>query len=43
MARRNGDPDFRWLDWRIIDWLEQKSPLPGAGKPHYHRAQTQSA
>jgi hypothetical protein len=43
LARRNGDPDYRWLDWRIIDWLEQKSPSPGAGKPHYHRAQTQSA
>lgn len=23
LASRNGDPDFRWLDWRILDWLEQ--------------------
>lgn len=22
MASKNGDPDFRWLDWRILDWLE---------------------
>ena len=21
MAARNGDPDFRWLDWRILDWV----------------------
>jgi hypothetical protein len=26
MSRRNGDPDFRWLDWRILDWLEQSRP-----------------
>jgi len=24
LARRNGDPDGRWLDWRIIDWLDGK-------------------
>ena len=23
IARSNGDPDYRWLDWRIIDWAEQ--------------------
>jgi predicted alpha/beta-fold hydrolase len=23
IARRNGDPDLRWLDWRIVDWFEQ--------------------
>ena len=23
LAARSGDPDFRWLDWRIIDWLEE--------------------
>ncbi len=23
LAKRNGDPDFRWLDWRIVDWLEE--------------------
>ena len=21
LGRRNGDPDRRWLDWRIVDWL----------------------
>ena len=26
LARRNGDPNFRWLDWRIIDWLGQAKP-----------------
>ena len=24
LAARNQDEDFRWLDWRIIDWLQQK-------------------
>lgn len=23
LSARNDDPDFRWLDWRIIDWLEE--------------------
>ena len=23
LAGRNDDPDFRWLDWRIIDWLAE--------------------
>ena len=22
IARRNGDPDFRWLDWRILEWVQ---------------------
>lgn len=22
IARANGDPDKRWLDWRIIEWME---------------------
>ncbi len=25
LAGRNDDPDFRWLDWRIIDWLAEGS------------------
>jgi predicted alpha/beta-fold hydrolase len=25
LAARNGDPDIRWLDWRIIDWIEMGS------------------
>ena len=24
LAGRHDDPDFRWLDWRIIDWLEEE-------------------
>jgi predicted alpha/beta-fold hydrolase len=23
LAARNGDPDIRWLDWRIVDWIEK--------------------
>jgi len=23
LARRGDDPDLRWLDWRILDWLEE--------------------
>ena len=23
IGRRNGDPDRRWMDWRIIEWLER--------------------
>jgi predicted alpha/beta-fold hydrolase len=23
IGARNGDPDSRWLDWRIIDWIEK--------------------
>jgi predicted alpha/beta-fold hydrolase len=26
VGRRNGDPDRRWIDWRVIDWvLQQKA------------------
>ncbi len=35
LARRNGDPDFRWLDWRILDWLEEsktRSEADGQGR-----------
>jgi predicted alpha/beta-fold hydrolase len=23
LAARNGDPDIRWMDWRVIDWIER--------------------
>jgi uncharacterized protein len=23
IGTRNGDPDRRWMDWRIVDWLER--------------------
>lgn len=26
LSGTHDDPDFRWLDWRIIDWLEQGRP-----------------
>ena len=35
LAGRNDDPDFRWLDWRIIDWLaegRQTKPKAESGK-----------
>ena len=25
IARANGDPDCRWMDWRVVDWV---SSLP---------------
>lgn len=28
LAGRHDDPDFRWLDWRIIDWLEEANLKP---------------
>ena len=31
LSRRNGDPDFRWLDWRIIDWLQEAKPKTASG------------
>jgi hypothetical protein len=42
MARRNGDPDFRWLDWRIIDWLEQRRPLV-VDSPHLQQTHAKPA
>jgi len=26
-GRRNGDPDRRWMDWRIVDWLNMALPI----------------
>jgi predicted alpha/beta-fold hydrolase len=26
IASRNGDPDRRWMDWRIVDWVLAESP-----------------
>ena len=28
VSRRRSDPDRRWMDWRIIEWLEQAFGLP---------------
>lgn len=43
MARKNGDPDFRWLDWRIIDWLELGVPASALNTPHFSQWQSQEA
>ena len=43
LAGRNGDPDFRWLDWRILDWLEQSHAPVGGDERHAARTRTQSA
>jgi predicted alpha/beta-fold hydrolase len=28
IAAKNQDPDYRWLDWRIVDWIESKPTTP---------------
>ena len=33
MAARNGDPDFRWLDWRILDWIQEGHAVEVTAKP----------
>jgi predicted alpha/beta-fold hydrolase len=25
ISARNGDPDFRWLDWRIVEWITSQN------------------
>ena len=32
LARAGSDPNFRWLDWRIIDWLKQAKPKDESDK-----------
>jgi uncharacterized protein len=33
IARRGIDPDSRWLDWRVVEWIElQSSRSPAGGK-----------
>jgi len=32
LARRSSDPDSRWLDWRIIEWLEDGKQKSEVGK-----------
>lgn len=29
IARRGGDPDRRWIDWRVLDWVAHVSQLQG--------------
>lgn len=42
LAARNGDPDFRWLDWRIIDWLEESNPQSIGKQQHARRTRSHS-
>jgi len=42
ISSRGSDPDLRWLDWRIVEWI---ASAPNAGRPveradiaHYHVA-----
>ena len=28
VGRRRGDPDRRWIDWRILEWLSSTNPNP---------------
>lgn len=28
IGRRNGDPDRRWMDWRIVDWVTAAQAAP---------------
>jgi predicted alpha/beta-fold hydrolase len=30
IAAKNHDPDLRWLDWRIVDWIQSAMPIPTA-------------
>jgi len=39
LASRNGDPDRRWLDWRIIDWLGEEKAESGKRKAEVHAAE----
>ncbi len=39
LARRNGDPDRRWLDWRIVDWLGEEKAESGKRKAEVQVAQ----
>lgn len=42
MAARNGDPDFRWLDWRILDWIREGHTARPQRQPHVANLETQS-
>jgi predicted alpha/beta-fold hydrolase len=32
VGRKNGDPDRRWLDWRVIEWIESHAAAPTRGR-----------
>lgn len=33
LAGKHDDPDFRWLDWRIVDWLEEGRKADAGAAP----------
>ena len=41
LASRNGDPDLRWLDWRILDWLREGHAPSQSVEQQLADAQTQ--
>lgn len=40
LGRPCGDPDFRWLDWRLIDWLQDGRSNNAEGSPPQAEVQT---
>lgn len=32
VGQRRGDPDRRWIDWRILEWLSAQAPHPHEGQ-----------
>jgi predicted alpha/beta-fold hydrolase len=30
VAARGDDPDLRWLDWRVVDWVRSQAPVAGS-------------
>jgi predicted alpha/beta-fold hydrolase len=38
IGRGGSDPDRRWLDWRVIEWIASHSKAPSPPAPHLRRA-----
>jgi predicted alpha/beta-fold hydrolase len=32
VGKLKGDPDRRWIDWRILEWLSARGPHPHEGQ-----------
>jgi predicted alpha/beta-fold hydrolase len=30
IGRRNGDPDRRWMDWRVVEWAARSGEISSA-------------
>jgi predicted alpha/beta-fold hydrolase len=37
ISRGGSDPDRRWLDWRVIEWIASHSKSPSPPAPHLRR------